>query len=90
MNEFRTKRLAFAVFLHTLRTIPYLRAEADEDGRVVFMFEDELNLGPKLEMDFDGGAAVPAINLFSSQTYLRRQIAAAQTGETSNVRSRRR
>jgi hypothetical protein len=41
-------------------------------------------------MEFDGGAQVPAINLFSSQTYLRRQIAAAQNGETSNVRSRRR
>ena len=88
MNEFRTKRLAFAVFLHVIKATPYLRAEVDEkDGRVSFVFEDDPNLGPRLEVDFDGGCLVPAINLFSSQTYLRRQIAAAQNGETSNVRS---
>jgi hypothetical protein len=86
-REFRTKRLAFASFLHAARSLPYLGATNSDDGRVAFIFQDEQSLGPQLEMEFDAGANVPAIRLFSSQTYLRRQIAAAQIGEPRNVQS---
>ena len=83
-TSFRTKRMAFACFLHASRLLPYLGPENGDDNRVWFKFADEQGVGPQLEMDFDGGAKVPAVNLFSSQTYLRRQIAAAQNGEPRN------
>lgn len=85
-NVFRTKRLAVACFLHATRSLHYIGAENGEFNRVFFLFADEQDLGPQLEMEFDGGATVPAVNLFTSQTYLRRQIAAAQTGENREYR----
>jgi hypothetical protein len=84
MNTFRTKRLPLACFLYAGRLLPYLGAENGDDNRVWFVFADEQNVGPQLEMEFDGGAKVPAVNLFTSLTYLRRQIAAAQNGEPRN------
>jgi len=84
VNVFRTKRLAFACFLHAGVLLPYLGPEADENNRVWFQFLDDQGLGPQLEMEFDGGATVAAVRLFSSQTYLRRQVAAAQNGEPQN------
>jgi hypothetical protein len=84
MNTFRTKRLALVCFLHANRLLPYQAAENGDDNRVCFVFADDQNVAPQLEMEFDGGAKVPAVNLFSSQTYLRRQIATAQNGEPRN------
>jgi len=88
MSEFSTKRLQLAIFLHAARSLPYLRIDSAADGKMRFIFADEQHIGTKLELDFDRGAVVPARDLFSSQTYLRRQMSDAENrknGESENV-----
>jgi hypothetical protein len=87
-GEFATKRLPLAVFLHATGQLPFLRTEPNGDGKLRFVFRDDQRTGSQLELDFDRGAVVAARNIFSSQTFLRRQISDAENqkiGESSNV-----
>lgn len=88
MSEFSTKRFQLAIFLHASRALPYLRTDSASDGKLRFIFTDERLIGAQLELDFDRGAEVPARDLFSSQTFLRRQMSNAEnqkTGECNHV-----
>jgi hypothetical protein len=69
-----TKRLQFATFLHATNLLPYLRSESHPDGKVRFVFRDDQHVGHTLELEYDHGASVPARDLFSSQTFLRREM----------------
>jgi hypothetical protein len=86
--EFPTKRLQFAVFLHATNLLPYLRSEPHADGKVRFVFRDDQRVGSTLELEYDHGAPVPARDLFSSQTFLRREMSAVlenrKNGENRN------
>jgi hypothetical protein len=92
MNEFSTKRLQFAVFLHATGLLPYLRGEPHADGKVRFVFHDDPRIGSQLELDYDHGATVPARDLFSSQTFLRREMSKVldnrKIGECNEYESR--
>jgi hypothetical protein len=86
--EFATKRLQFAIYLHAGGQLPFLRTEPSGDGKLRFVFGDDRHSGPQLELEFDRGATVPARNIFSSQTFLRRQMSDAEnlkTGEHTHV-----
>lgn len=78
MTEFATKRLHFAIFLHASGLLRYLRTEPSADGKLRFVFRDEQRSGSKLELDFERGASVSARDLFSSQTFLRREMTEAE------------
>lgn len=84
-GEFRTRRLHHASYLHAACVLKFLRVEMNR-GRAEFVFEDPGEIGPETEVAFDRGALVPAVTLFSSVTFLRRQIDAArevtETGES--------
>lgn len=92
--EFPTKRLQLAIFLHASRALPYLRVEPNGDGKVRFVFCDEQRRGSQLELDFDRGATVCARDLFSSQTFLRREMSEAlenrKNGESNGTARPRR
>jgi hypothetical protein len=74
--EFSTKNLQLATFLHASELLSFLRTETDDahQGKLKFVFRDEDGIGPRLQLDFNRGAAVSARNLFASQTFLRQQI----------------
>jgi integrase len=82
-TEFSTKSLQLAIFLHASESLPYLRTEADRgaSGKVNFIFRDDAGRGSQLQLEYNRGAAVPARNLFASQTFLRQQM----TGITENL-----
>src|SRR5690242_12826543 len=87
-GEFATKRLQLAIFLHAAGALPFLRTEPGGDSKLWFVFRDDRHAGPQLELEFDRGAVVAARNIFSSQTFLRRQMSDAEnlkTGESTNV-----
>jgi hypothetical protein len=91
-GEFATKRLQLAIYLHATGHLQFLRTEPGGDSKLWFVFCDDHSSGPQLELDFDRGAVVAARNIFSSQTYLRRQMSGAENqknGESSNARTRR-
>jgi hypothetical protein len=74
-NTFVTRRLHFASYLHASGLLPFVGVERESPGgRAMFEFEDLFNAGPELELSFDNGAATSANKLFSSLTYLRRQM----------------
>ena len=77
-SEFSTKILQVAIFLHASEALPYLRTEPDPalHGKVNFTFSDPDSRGTQLQLEYNRGAAVPARNLFASQTYLRQQMSA--------------
>ena len=77
-TEFATKRLHLAIFLHASGRLPFLRTESCGDGKSQFVFGDEQCWGPQFELEFERGAAVSARNIFSSQTFLRRQMTEAE------------
>jgi hypothetical protein len=83
--EFSTKSFQFAIFLHASESLPYLRTEADlgTSGKVNFIFLDDTGRGPQLQLEYNRGAAVPARNLFASQTFLRQQM----SGITENLKN---
>jgi len=86
--EFSTKRLQLAIYLHACGLLPYLRTEPHSDGKLRFVFLDEKHAGPQFELDYERGAVVIARDLFSSQTFLRRQMSDAEnlkTGEYTHV-----
>jgi hypothetical protein len=88
VTEFATKRLHFAIYLHASGRLPFLRTEPNGDGKLRFVFRDDQSWGPQLELEFERGATVSARDLFSSQTFLRRQMTQAEnlnTGESKNV-----
>src|SRR5215470_20362225 len=84
--EFPTKRLQLAIFLHASGALTYLRAEPNGDGKVRFVFRDEERRGSEIEFQFDRGATVAARDLFSSQTFLRRQMSEAIENRTNGER----
>ena len=75
-TEFSTKSFQLAIFIHASEALPYLRTEPDSgaSGKVNFIFRDDAGRGPQLQLEYSRGAAVPARNLFASQTYLRQQM----------------
>ena len=86
--EFATPRLHFAVYLHASGRLPFLRVEPNGGGKLRFVFRDDEQSGPKLELEFERGATVSARDLFSSQTFLRRQMSDAEnlrTGASKHV-----
>ena len=88
-TEFKSKWLQFCSFLHA-RGLRYLRTEIGPDGLSYFVFDDPNDLASDLEFQFSQGAAVPAIVLFGSINFMRRQMKAAQeqqntTGESNHV-----
>jgi hypothetical protein len=87
-GEFATKRLQLAIYLHATGHLQFLRTEPGGDSKLWFVFCDDQHAGPQLELDFDRGAVVAARNIFSSQTYLRRQMSGAENqnnGASKNV-----
>jgi hypothetical protein len=91
-GEFATQRLPFAIFLHATGHLQFLRTEAGgSNNKLWFVFRDDQGAGPQLELDFDRGATVSARNIFSSQTFLRRQMTTEnqKIGESKNVASPR-
>ena len=87
-TEFATRRLQLAIYLHASGQLPFVRTEPSGDRKLRFVFRDDRHAGPQLELDFDRGANVSARNIFSSQTFLRRQMSDAEnlnTGESTYV-----
>jgi hypothetical protein len=95
-TEFSTKSFQLAIFLHASDSLPYLRTEPDSDarGKVNFIFLDDDGRGPQLQLEYNRGAAVPARNIFASQTFLRQQMTGInenlKNGDSSNDRTRQR
>ena len=91
-REYCTRSLQLAIYLHASELLPFLRTEPDRDvhGKVNFVFRDDNSQGPKLQLEYNRGAAVPARNLFASQTYLRQQMTActanSNIGDSENDR----
>jgi len=83
---FSTERLQLAIFLHANEELPFIGCESDTSGRIRFAFEDPQGHGPKLELDFERGATVPATAIFASQRFLRREMSSAlkKIGEHEN------
>jgi hypothetical protein len=77
LPTFSTERLQLAIYLHASGRLPFLRCEAQSNGKVRFVFEDESLEGAKAELEFDLGAIVAATGLFASQKYLRRKMSEA-------------
>jgi hypothetical protein len=93
-GEFATKRLQLAIYLHATGHLQFLRTEPGGDSKLWFVFRDDQLAGPQLELEFDRGAVVAARNIFSSQTFLRRQMTSSgaenqKIGESSNAVTRR-
>jgi hypothetical protein len=92
--EFSTKSFQLAIFIHASESLPYLRTEPDRgaSGKVNFIFRDDAGRGPQLQLEYSRGAAVPARNLFASQTFLRQQMSGItenlKNGESSNEHTR--
>ena len=76
-QTFSTERLQLAIYLHASERLPFLRCETQESGKIRFVFEDSVNNGPQVELEFDRGAKVTATDLFASQKYLRRKMSEA-------------
>ena len=74
---FFTERLPLAIYLHASQQLPFRGCEANETGKVRFLFEDSADNGSQAELEFDRGAEVPATALFASQKYLRRKMSGA-------------
>jgi hypothetical protein len=77
MNEFTTKRLQLAVYLHAAGRLRYLRTEPvpNNPSQAQFVFADPQRAASRLEFNFESGDAVPAKSIFASQNFLRRCIA---------------
>jgi hypothetical protein len=75
-NEFSTKSLQLAIFLHASELLPYLRAESNGDGKARFVFRDDKGQGQQFQLEYSRGAVVAARNLFASQTFIRQQMSA--------------
>jgi hypothetical protein len=74
---FSTERLQLAIYLHASERLPFLRCEAQESGKIRFVFDDPGNAGAQVELEFDRGAPVAASGLFASQKFLRRKMTEA-------------
>jgi hypothetical protein len=81
-GEFATQRLPLAIYLHASGHLQFLRMEAGGNSKLWFVFRDDQHAGPQLELEFDRGAMVAARNIFSSQTFLRRQMSGAENQTT--------
>lgn len=76
-NNFSTKRLQLAIFLHASQKLRFVGLEPDGNGRDIrFVFHDPDARGDELELAYESGQPVSAIALFASQKFLRRQMSA--------------
>jgi hypothetical protein len=94
MNEFSTKTLQFATFIHARKSLRYLRTELVPGSRsqAQFVFNDPDNDASRLEYEFESGATLPVKAVFASFSFLRRSIADVQnksksTGDSSREQS---
>jgi hypothetical protein len=76
-KSFSTERLQLAIYLHASQRLPFLRCEAQDIGKIRFVFEDATQDGSDAELEFDRGTEVSATALFASQKYLRRRMSEA-------------
>lgn len=76
-RAFSTERLQLAIYLHASQQLPFLRCEAGENGKIIFVFDDPDANGSQAELQFDRGAEVSASDIFASQKYLRRKMSEA-------------
>lgn len=92
-KTFSTERLQLAIYLHATQRLPFLYCEAQENGKIRFVFDDPGSVGPQVELEFDRGAEVAATHLFSSQKFLRRRMSEEinrKNGEPKNEQFRSR
>lgn len=91
---FSTERLQLAIYLHATRRLAFWGCEASENGKIRFLFEDAIDVGPEVELEFDRGAKVAATDLFASQKFLRRRMSEAlnnrRIGNTDYEQNKRR
>lgn len=80
-GEYRSKWMQFCSYLHCTRSLRYLRTEIGEQGLAFFIFADPDGEGPNLEFLFSQGAMAPAVTLFGSQNFLRKQMQAARDAQ---------
>jgi len=84
-KTFSTERLQLAIYLHASQRLPFLRCEAQKNGKIRFHFDDSNHCGSEAELEFDRGAKVAATDLFASQKFLRRKMSEElNTGESKN------
>lgn len=77
LDEFATRKLQLASFIHASCRLTYLRCETlGPAGRVVrWIFADPENAGPDIELAFErDDMTVGAKSLFASQTFLRQAM----------------
>ena len=91
-RPFSTERLQLAIYLHASQRLPFQGCEAQESGKIRFVFDDPGNIGPQVELEFARGAEVAAADLFASQKYLRRKMSEElnnrRNGKSYEYRSR--
>jgi hypothetical protein len=92
--EFSTRSLQLAIFLVASESLPYLRTEPGEGGRVNFIFADAATRGPQLQLEYNRGAAVSARDLFAAQTFVRQAMSSVtenpKTGDPRHEQHSRR
>jgi hypothetical protein len=91
-SVFTTERLQLAIYLHASKRLTLSHCECKANGKVRFVFQDPNHLAAHAELEFAQGALLPAIDLFASQTFLRRKMSEAienrriQTNESCSSR----
>lgn len=91
-NVFRTKRLALASFIHASALLEFRGVKEGQGRKMWFTFDDPQRQGLGIEDSFDRLAPCPALLLFDSQTFMRKQMTKTQNemnGENRNVYERR-
>ncbi len=87
MSTLRTKKLPFAGWLYATSRLRFLRCEPEGDGLIAFLFSDERNEGPELEIEFESGAQVNAPVFYDSIKRLRSLMGAIERGQSANTRN---
>ncbi len=91
MSTFSTERLPLAIAIHASGRLSFRSCDRIGTEKVEFLFDDPDSVGSQVELEFDSGAlAVPAIQIFASQKFLRRQMSQAleENRSTSHGRAR--
>lgn len=84
MSMFSTERLPLAIAILASGRLPFRSCDRIGADKVEFLFDDPDSIGCQVELEFDSGAlTVPAIQIFASQKFLRRQMSVA-LGEREN------
>jgi hypothetical protein len=80
---FRTEDLPFAAFIYASRRLPFVGCESvNRNGRIAFVFEDTAGEGEQLHIQFESGAACPAVAYYDSVRHLRRVMSRVQSKGT--------